>query len=257
MPTLTASAKPAIFHIIAVPREIERVHRNAVSHARLMRESTDRVEIALHSTNRHEQLVATRILESPAVWQKWENEHATLMREVAESGAFKYQNLALKRASIQLIHRKALFEFLRDSALRGPVRETVLTHFRGALQYEDAVIAEHRVYLRRACSFLCTNHLGLEVLEDAGFLDPVQRYEELYTEYFDLYCRTVCGVFDPESSAQPELLPLLKHELEQWRQAILTPQESLPRLLRDAELRRPTGDTQRNPRLGPGTKRRR
>jgi len=233
------------------------VHRNAVSHARLMRESTDRVEIALHSTNRHEQLVATRILESPAVWQKWENEHATLMREVAESGAFKYQNLALKRASIQLIHRKALFEFLRDSALRGPVRETVLTHFRGALQYEDAVIAEHRVYLRRACSFLCTNHLGLEVLEDAGFLDPVQRYEELFAEYFDLYCRTVCGIYEPDSSAQPELLPLLKLQLEEWRQAILSPREALPRLLRDAELRRPTGDTQRNPSLAKPPRRRR
>ena len=233
------------------------MHRNAVSHARLMRESTDRVEIALHSTNRHEQLVATRILESPAVWQKWENEHATLMREVADSGAFKYQNLALKRASVQLIHRKALFEFLRDSSLRGSEREAVMAHFSGALHYKDAVIAEHRVYLRRACSFLCTNHLGLEVLEDAGFLDPVQRYEELFAEYFDLYCRTVCGIFEPDSSAQPELLPLLKHQLEQWRQAILSPREALPRLLRDVELRRPTGDTQRNPSLGKPPRRRR
>ncbi len=233
------------------------MHRNAVSHARLMRESTDRVELAAHSSNRHEQRVATRILENAAVWQKWESEHSKLMREVADSGAVRDQNLALKRASFQLIHRKALFEFLRDQSVRGPVRARVLAYFRTAQDYEDAVVAEHRIYLRKACSFLCASHLGLEVLEDAGFLDPVQRYEELYAEYFDLYCRTVSGFFDPESSAQPELLPLLKHQLEEWRQAILSPQESLPRLLRDAELRRPTGDTQRNPSLISWPKRRR
>jgi hypothetical protein len=233
------------------------VHRNSVNHARLMRESTDRVEVALKSSNAQEQLVATRILESPSVWQRWESEHSKLMREVADSGPLTKQSVALKRASFQLIHRKALFEFLRNQTVRGPIRARVLLHFRSGQHYEDAIIAEHRVYLRQACSFLCTSHLGLEVLEDAGFLDPVTRYEELFTEYFDLYCRTVSGAFDPESSAQPELLPLLKHQLEQWRQAILAPRESLPRLLRDAELRRPTGDTQRNPSLGSGPKRRR
>ena len=233
------------------------MYRNAVSHARLMRESTDRVQIALHGSNTHEQLVAARILENPAVWQKWESEHSTLLHEVVESGAAKNLNLALKRASFRLIHRKALFEFLRDQSVRGSLRAEVLAHFRTGQHYADAVVAEHRVYLRKACSFLCTNHLGLEVLEDAGFLDPVQHYEELYAEYFDLYCRAICGALDPQSSAQPELLPLLKHRLEDWRNAILNPRESLPRLLRDAELRRPTGDTQRNRTLGSRPRRRR
>jgi hypothetical protein len=132
-----------------------------------------------------------------------------------------------------------------------------LAHFRTGQHYADAVIAEHRVYLRKACSFLCTNHLGLEVLQDAGFLDPVQHYEELYAEYFDLYCRVICGALGPQSSAQPELLPLLKHQLEEWRSAILNPREALPRLLRDADLRRPTGDTQRNRTLGSRPRRRR
>ncbi|MGA2707490.1 MAG: hypothetical protein ACLQJ0_10040 [Steroidobacteraceae bacterium] len=222
-----------------------------------MRESTDRVQVALHGSNSHEQLVATRILENPAVWQKWEGEHSTLLHEVMTAGAAKNLNLALKRASFRLIHRKALFEFLRDQSVRGPLRADVLAHFRTGQHYEDAVIAEHRVYLRKACSFLCTNHLGLEILQDAGFLDPVQHYEDLYAEYFDLYCRVICGALDPASSAQPELLPLLKHQLEEWRNAILNPRESLPRLLRDAELRRPTGDTQRNRILGPRPRRRR
>jgi hypothetical protein len=41
------------------------------------------------------------------------------------------------------------------------------------------------------------------------------------------------------------LLPLLKHELGVHRAAILDPRAAQPFLKREAELRRPTGDTQR------------
>ena len=108
------------------------------------------------------------------------------------------------------------------------------------------VIAEHRVYVRKACSFFCTGHLGLEVLRDAGFSDPMQRYEELYAEYFELYCRVNCAAPDAAADPRRALLPLLKHQLNEWRRAILQPRAELPRLLRDAELRRPTGDTQKH-----------
>jgi hypothetical protein len=37
------------------------VPRNAISHARLMRESTDRVESALRGGDRHEQMVVNRL----------------------------------------------------------------------------------------------------------------------------------------------------------------------------------------------------
>jgi hypothetical protein len=60
------------------------VHRSAVSHARLMRESTDCVESALHSNDQKEHLVAHRILENPVSWQSWEWEHSALMRQVAD-----------------------------------------------------------------------------------------------------------------------------------------------------------------------------
>jgi hypothetical protein len=35
----------------------------------------------------------------------------------------------------------------------------------------------------KACSFLCTNHVGSNVVHDPGFLDPMRRYQELYAEY--------------------------------------------------------------------------
>jgi hypothetical protein len=52
-------------------------------------------------------------------------------------------------------------------------------------------------------------------------------------------------------------LPLLKHQLEEWRAVILDPKRAQSLMRRDMELRRPTGDTQRMRSLGPPSKRRR
>jgi hypothetical protein len=49
--------------------------------------------------------------------------------------------------------------------------------------------------------------------------------------------------------SQGALLPLLKKELNEYRWAILDPRRAQPWLRREAELRRPTGDTQRLPAL--------
>jgi len=60
------------------------VHRNSVDHKRLMRESTDRVHSALYSADPNEQLVASRLLESPAAFRTWESEHSGLMLQGRE-----------------------------------------------------------------------------------------------------------------------------------------------------------------------------
>jgi hypothetical protein len=49
------------------------MHRSAISHSRLMRESTDRIEIALRSDDDKERLVAHRLAESSKTWQLWED----------------------------------------------------------------------------------------------------------------------------------------------------------------------------------------
>jgi hypothetical protein len=218
--------------------------RTALGHARLMRESTDRVQSALHTDNIKEQLVARRIVSNAIIWQQWESEHSILMRRVAEQRARHAQIAALKRTSFRLVHGKALFQHLRESEVRGPRRMQILAHFHPGRIYEHAVIAEHSVYLRKACSFLCTSHVGSDVVQDPKFLDPMQRYEELFTAYFNLYCSALVGQSEDEPGWQQPLLPLLKHQLNEWRAAILDPKDSQPIFRRDADLRRPTGDTQ-------------
>jgi hypothetical protein len=155
------------------------MHRNSVDHKRLMRESTDRVHSALFSANPDEQLVASRLLESPSAFRTWESEHSGLMLEVASPSFRRTQAALLKKATFRLIHRKALFEYLRDERIRGSVRRRIIMSFHPAQDYTRSVIAEHGLYLRKACSFLCTSHVGGNVVRDPGFFDPMRCYQEL------------------------------------------------------------------------------
>src|SRR5579863_9875100 len=209
-----------------------------------MRESTDRVQKALYSDNPNEQLVASRLLESPAAFQTWESEHSGLMHEVA-TGFRRTQAALLKKAAFRLIHRKALFEYLRDEQVRGGRRERIIVSFHPTQDYTRPVITEHALYLRKACSFLCASHLGGSVVQDPGFLFPMSRYQAIYAEYFRIYCSTQFGANLRDSDFQVELLPLLKHQLEEWRMAIMNPKPATEWLMREYELREPNGDTVR------------
>ena len=225
------------------------MHRSAISHARLMRESTDRVEIALRGEDDKEHLVAHRISESSRAWQLWESEHSGLMRQVADYGVLRTQAAALRHTALRLIHGKALFEYLRQNEVRGTERARILHYFYPTRGYQYAVVAEHGGYLRKACSYFCASHVGSGVVPDPSFLDPMQHYENLYAEYFDLYCSTLFPKDGLESASERSLLPLLKHQLNEWRWVILNPREGLPRYRRETEIRRPTGETQRLPQL--------
>ena len=225
------------------------MHRNSVDHKRLMRESTDRVQSALHSANRDEQLVASRLLDSPSAFGTWESEHSGLMLEIANPSFRRTQAALLKKASFRLIHRKALFEYLRDEGIRGSMRRRIIVHFHPAQDYTRSVIAEHGLYLRKACSFMCTSHVGGNVVRDSGFFDPMLRYQELYAEYFQVFCSTYFSTDPTETELQAELLPLLKHQLEECRKAIMNPPAATQWLMRENQLRHRTGDTARLPAL--------
>jgi hypothetical protein len=225
------------------------VHRSAISHSRLMRESTDRIESALHGGDELEQRIAQRLAENPKTWGLWENEHSGLMRHVADYSVLRNQAAALRQTALRLVHGKALFEYLRRNGIRGLERTRLLHHFYPTRGYQYAVIAEHGGYVRKAGSFLCASHVGTGLVHDPAFLDPMQHYEGLYAEYFDLYCSTLFPADGLDSASERSLLPLLKHQLTEWRWIILNPRQGLPLIKRERELRRATGDTQKLPRL--------
>jgi hypothetical protein len=214
-----------------------------------MRESTDRIELALRNDGDKEHLIAHRLSENSTTWEVWENEHSGLMRQVADCSVLSTQAAALRRTALRLIHGKALFEYLRRKEVRGTDRTRILGHFYPTRGYQYAVISEHAAFVRRACSYLCASHVGSGLVQDPVFLDPMQHYEHLYAEYFDLYCTTLFPGNRVEAGCESSLLPLLKHQLNEWRWIILHPRESLPRVKLERQMRRSTGDTQRLPRL--------
>jgi hypothetical protein len=224
------------------------VQQRGITHSRLMRESTDRIESALRSEDDKDHFIAHRILESTRTFHSWELEHSGLMRQVADYRKLQTQALALRHAALRLIHGKALFEYLRTNKVRGEERVKILAYFHPTRLYEYAVVQEHGSYLRKAGSYLCTSHLGSDLVSDPVFLDPMQQYESLYAEYFNLYCSTLFPRDGSvESASVRSLLPLLKHQLSEWRYVIMNPRAGMPRLRRESQIRTPTGDTQRLP----------
>jgi hypothetical protein len=193
-----------------------------LSHDRLMEESQRRLANAVLTGPPSEERVATRILDSPRDYRRWEDEHAGLMRRIAAERLPGIQKTELLNTSLSLIHRKALFEYLRDEQVRGIRREEIMAHFCSHRDYTSAVVYEHGRYLRSAASYLCSSHVGSHVMFDALFEDPLAEYEDLYASYFRTYCSTALASND--DAVAKSMLPVLvelKAQIGEWRQALV------------------------------------
>ena len=89
----------------------------AYKHARLMEESESRVEMTAKSLAPADILVAQRILVRPVEFTRWAAHHDRLMRPVSSRRQISQQMVALRAAAFTLVHRKALFEYLRQRQL--------------------------------------------------------------------------------------------------------------------------------------------
>src|SRR5687768_6240821 len=75
-----------------------------LSHDRLMQESQRTLLNAVVSGEPDEEQIATRVLDDSRVYQRWENEHATLMRRIAAERLPGVQKAQLLTISLSLIH---------------------------------------------------------------------------------------------------------------------------------------------------------
>jgi hypothetical protein len=191
-----------------------------VTHDRLMEASAEYLVQAQRSDVETEQLVANRILESARDFSRWENEHAVLMRPISGERANLAQRAALLSSALTLIHRKALFEYMRNSQIRGVDRQRLVMHFFGPADYSRAIIGEHGNYLRSAASYLCSSRVGADVMLDAVFEAPLLEYEALFATYFKAYCDAALAPSDLPAHTAP-LLKLLKQQVCDWRNALL------------------------------------
>jgi hypothetical protein len=192
-----------------------------LTHPRLMRESERRVEAATESDNPTEALVANRLLADGRSLRIWETEHARYMRGIARERHRQQQLAALRSASFDFIHRKALFDYLRAQAPRGEERRRIVALFHVSRAYSNAVVAEHHSFIRSTCSHLCANHIAAEVLGDPGFAAPFEEYERLFFEYFRFFCLAQTAGTEAGRSYH-SLLPYLKLEVSEQRRLIVS-----------------------------------
>lgn len=222
------------------------VFLKAYKHARLMEESEARVERAASFDSPADILVSRRILASPAEFMRWEAHHDWLMRPVSAPVRLTEQIAALRATAFRLVHRKALFEYLRDRHPRGAKRRKLLAIFYGCSHYTDALLAEHGNYLRCSSSYLATRHLAEHLMHDPALDGPLSLYEEWYAEYFHAFCDLALAESEEEKQAclaQESLQPMLKHRVSEARREILAMPISL-REWSEVRIRQTTGDTQ-------------
>jgi hypothetical protein len=197
-------------------------------------------------------LVASRLLEHPTAYRHWEAEHNRLLRNVSAHSRLGPQIGALRSAAFTLIHRKALFEYIRDRGLTGPKRHRLFAIFYGLRDYTNSVVAEHASFLRCSSSQICTEHLAEHLMRDAAFEEPMQLYQEWYSDYFRVFCDVELAETEDEKQALAPveaLKPLLKHRLREARDAILRLPQVPSTVWREVELRKATGETQKLRRL--------
>ena len=219
----------------------------AYKHARLMAESESRLEMAAHAQSPADILVAQRILDRPVEFTRWALHHDQLMRPVSERHRLTQQMVALRATSLALVHRKALFEYLRARQVTGAKRKNLFAVFYGCADFTNAVLAEHGNYVRCSSSYLCTKHIAEHLMHDPALDEPLMLYEEWYSEYFRAFCDLELAESEEEKQAclaQESLKPLLKYRVTEARKAILAMPQT-PREWREVRIRQPTGDTQR------------
>ena len=143
-----------------------------------------------------------------------------ITRPALRAGRFRHKPGPLRAVELRLIHRRAVFEYLRSIATDGVRRRRVVALFHHSLTYTGAVVAEHRLFIRSTLSQLCAEHIGRAVVCDPAFGEPLRDYVNLYTAYFRLFCETYTQPADSDDPCRA-LLPFLKPQVVEQRRAIL------------------------------------
>jgi hypothetical protein len=162
-----------------------------IGRTRLMEESEQALRDAALTGAPQQQLVATRILDCPATFRRWEAEHLQLMNRIAQQPHLGRQSATALATAFSLVHARSLFDYLRVSGVRNSHRRRLIAHFYGDNGFAKALLTEHGRYVRSTASLVCLKHVGNHLIGHTAFDHPMDEYEQLYAEYFRCYCQWV------------------------------------------------------------------
>jgi hypothetical protein len=136
--------------------------------------------------------IATTILQDNQKYRQWEARHANLLLPVAQHSHKKRQIVALRNAKVELVHRRALFNYLQAHEVRGIQREQLFRLFHSTMDFEDAVLAEHRHYMLAVSSRISTDHI-IDVMADNNSTLLLSQYASIFARYFEMKCYVACA----------------------------------------------------------------
>ena len=190
-------------------------------HRRLMDLSETALEDALASESARESRIAATILSDQQKYRLWEVRHADMLVPVARENRKKPQIIALRNAKVQLVHRRAFFRYLRAHEVQGKKRRDLFRLFHSTMDYNDAVLAEHRQYMVAVSSRISTDHI-IDVMEDLNSTSLLRRYEKTFGRYFEMKCYIACATHSNTVTLVRQSLRELERELLRLRRAIET-----------------------------------
>ena len=161
-------------------------------HKQLMHVSELALQDAAESSSPRESRIATTVLHDHQHYSLWESRHANLLLPVAQQSRKKRQIVALRNAEVQLVHRRAFFKYLRAHEVRGEQRERLFRLFHTTLDYNDAILAEHRHYMLAVSSRISTGHI-IDIMDDMNSSLLLGQYEKTFARFFEMNCYVACA----------------------------------------------------------------
>ena len=194
----------------------------SLRHDSLMRVSHSHVAQTARDDNEENQILAMRLMQHPGTYAEWESGHSKLMHEVCQPTRFRAQLVKMRETTLRLVHRRAVFEYLRDRKITGAKRHRYIAIFYGSRDYASSVVVEHGHYTRTWISSSCSKFIGTEVLRDPAFEAPLIAYEQWYGEYFRAFCDLELASSETLSTpCETALLPYLKERAEVARERLI------------------------------------
>lgn len=190
-------------------------------HRHLMDESEQGLLDAHQSDSERKSGISGQILSDTKLHLLWESRHAKLMLPVAEHRKTTHQIINLRLASMQMIHGRALIEYVRDHEIRGEERRRFFAQYFGLMDYQNAVLAAHRHYLLSMSSMVSTNHL-IDLMFDPVSHALLARYHDVYRKYFELSAYAASAHDDVCARALWPFIQREKIELNRIRKRLVT-----------------------------------
>ncbi|HTY93161.1 MAG TPA: hypothetical protein VMC02_04700 [Steroidobacteraceae bacterium] len=194
----------------------------SLRHDRLMRVSHSHVAATARDDGHEQQQLVQRLMQEPCTYTQWENRHSQLMQQVCRPRRLRAQIVCMRALTLSLIHRRAVFEYLRDGRITGEKRHRYIALFYGARDYANAPILEHARYTRSWVSASCSRFIGAQLLHDPAFEAPMAEYEQKFAQYFRLYCELQLATpQDAGAACGTALLPMLKESAREARERLI------------------------------------